>query len=412
VGLRYGDSVRAYGLGIILILIALGLVWRVAREPTTRAVCSATIAGVLSVQCLYQNIFLLAGICSGAVLVGFRQRGWRQAARLAVIGGMAAISLVPYRGSYLKAQESIDTSYTPVDVQRLVETVTATLATPSAVMLWLWVVFLALGIGSVAWGLRHRRTPTAGDRVDLALFSLTTILAAVPLQGALLVLSSFHINPWHYVVSMALVAACLDAIFAATVRRPEARLSLALIVLGAAALVVAEIGPHLRVRHTNVDLIAARLASVAAPGDLIVVSPWVTGITFHRYYRGAAAWTTLPPLDDVRVHRHDLLKQAMRDPDPIRSVLDRVADTLKADGRVWLVLQHSTLARRGEPPPPPPVPHPVWRWHSGLHIVSWEWRVWHYVANHAANAELVAVPTAGPVSPLEDMKLVRAGGLQ
>ena len=70
-------------------------------------------------------------------------------------------------------------------------------------------------------------------------------------------------------------------------------------------------------RQTNIDLIAAQLREQAGPNDLILVYPWYCGITFNRYYHGAAPWTTLPALSDPRIHRYDLLKEklAARRPD-------------------------------------------------------------------------------------------------
>lgn len=412
VGLRYGDSVRAYGLGIILVLVASGLMWRVARGPAPRAVALALAAAVASVQCLYQNAFLLAGLCAGAIAVAARHRRWRHALLPVGIGAVAAVSLLPYRELYRKAQLAIDTSYFPVSVGHIAQTVTATLATPSPLMLWLWLGFLAVGGGLAAWRIRHLAPAAGDDREDLACFALTAMLVAIPLQGIFLKLSGFSINPWHYVVLLAFTAACLDAILAVTLRHPSARLALALLVLLAGAFLTPDIGRHLRVRHTSVDLIAAQLSRVAAAGDLIVVGQWGTGITFRHYYHGAAVWTTLPPMDNVRVHRHDLLKQAMYEADPIRPVLVRLADTLRADRRVWLVLERPILDRRGEPPPPPRVPHPVWRWNSGLHIQIWAQQVWYYVLTRATDIQQIGVPTEDPVSPFEDMVLVRAAGFR
>jgi len=55
VAIRYGDSIRAYGLATLLVLLTFGLIWKVVESPSTWRVISAGFAAVLMVQCLLQN---------------------------------------------------------------------------------------------------------------------------------------------------------------------------------------------------------------------------------------------------------------------------------------------------------------------------------------------------------------------
>jgi hypothetical protein len=86
-----------------------------------------------------------------------------------------------------------------------------------------------------------------------------------------------------------------------------------------------------------VDLIAATLSSEVAPNDYVIVHPFYCGVTFKRYYKGAAPWTTLPPVEDYTLQRWDLLKAKMQTKDPIAPVIDRITSTLQSGNRVWLV---------------------------------------------------------------------------
>ena len=52
VALRFVDSVRAYGLGILLMLITFNLFWRLALQPTARRALLAALFATLSVQTL------------------------------------------------------------------------------------------------------------------------------------------------------------------------------------------------------------------------------------------------------------------------------------------------------------------------------------------------------------------------
>lgn len=97
--IRYGDSSRAYGLGIILILLTLLSFWRLVRRPTSlnlRLVGVATLFALLSVQCLYYNSVLLLAIASGAIAVAATRREWRTVCVILGIGFVAALSLLPY----------------------------------------------------------------------------------------------------------------------------------------------------------------------------------------------------------------------------------------------------------------------------------------------------------------------------
>jgi hypothetical protein len=90
---------------------------------------------------------------------------------------------------------------------------------------------------------------------------------------------------------------------------------------------------------TNVDLIAAKISGEVAPNDFLIVHPWYCGVTFKRYYKGAAPWTTLPPLEDYTLQRWDLFqaKRKMQTKDAIAPVLERIVLTLQSGNRLWFV---------------------------------------------------------------------------
>ncbi len=96
--------------------------------------------------------------------------------------------------------------------------------------------------------------------------------------------------------------------------------------------------------------------------DLVVVHPWYFGLTYGYYYRGAAKWTTLPPLADYRFHRYDLLKEELATTNAIAPVLTQLEAVLRAGHRVWIVGNISA------PPSGAPVPA-IRRW---LLMVLWD----------------------------------------
>ena len=75
---RFDSPVR---VGMVLIVATTGLLWK-RRIALREAFLGAGILAVLSVQCMYQNAFLLLGICAAGVTVSLwarirRRRGGR-----------------------------------------------------------------------------------------------------------------------------------------------------------------------------------------------------------------------------------------------------------------------------------------------------------------------------------------------
>jgi hypothetical protein len=166
-------------------------------------------------------------------------------------------------------------------------------------------------------------------------------------------------------------------------------------------------------RLTNVDLLARRLTAEAAPGDFIIVAPWYCGITFDRYYKGSAAWSTLPPLKDHSLHRYDLLRAQLQNRDAIQPVLGQIAATLRAGNKVW-VAGHMIIFRAGTPPPDslPPAPLPGSGWGDAPYHRTWLAQVSCYLGEHSCQLDRVYSSVAGEVNPNEDLDLVQASGWQ
>jgi hypothetical protein len=161
---------------------------------------------------------------------------------------------------------------------------------------WVWV---ALWIGAVATAVcvLFRRREGLPDRVrSLILFAGTSLVLGTAGYAFFLKLAALPTQSWHYVPLMAFSAICLDAMFFALWRwAGPAAIILAAVTISTTFLFEL---PAVRCRQTNVDLIAARLSTEVASNDYVIIYPWYCGVTFQRYYKASAAWTTLPPLED------------------------------------------------------------------------------------------------------------------
>ena len=115
----FGDSLRAHGLGSLLILLtALATVWFLQNNSWRRAAVWAVLA-ILSVQTLFQNAIFVAAICVGAWAVCARQKNLRAALQVLCVGTIAAISLLPYLNNFISLNAGGSSLRTGVEPGRL-----------------------------------------------------------------------------------------------------------------------------------------------------------------------------------------------------------------------------------------------------------------------------------------------------
>src|SRR6266496_3180411 len=102
---RAGDSLRAYGLGSALGVLALAVIWRLTCRPNLAAFSCAVAVTVLSVQSLYQNAFFVFAACSGGFVLCALERRWRDSLPVLAVGAAAAVSLLPYIPLIIRAKD-------------------------------------------------------------------------------------------------------------------------------------------------------------------------------------------------------------------------------------------------------------------------------------------------------------------
>ena len=188
--IRYGDSTRAYGLGIVLILLTLRSFWRLVDSPSTapsKRILSAGVLALLSVQCLYYNSVLLFAIAAGAMAVAFRQRAWRSIGIILGIGMLAAASLLPYLPMIRRMREWTFMVAYPADYSWLWQRAGEVMGSPRPVLVWIWTALFAACVALTALALvRFRRregsAPAKGSQQEIpaaVLFGGVTLVVGV-----------------------------------------------------------------------------------------------------------------------------------------------------------------------------------------------------------------------------------------
>lgn len=405
----FGDSLRAYGLGSLIVILTVAAACLLLENPTWTRTAIFSALAILCVQAMYQNALFIAAICFGAWTVCARQRDWRTALKILIAAVVSAASLLPYLPhifSLPAAAKSLRIGYQP---NRIQANFSSALGFPVELYVWVWIFFFLAVVAVALIALRAGAAEPAKkiEPKNFPLFAGITLLVAVAAFEGFLRFASVSTETWYFIPLMALAAVCFE-IGIPRSRRLNAIISTFAVVTVLVAIVFARNQVHSRL--TNVDSLAQRLNTEAGPDDFIVVSPWYCGISFNRYFKGAAAWETLPPLEDHSIHRYDLVWQYMETPGALQPVFKKISATLQSGHRVWF-LTSTFIPRPGDPLPadPPPPPLENFGWSDWPYNVIWSEQVAQFLSNHSRQfTEVMA--TNRDVVPPENLMLEMAGG--
>ena len=404
---RFGDSMRAYGCGALLLLLAMGAIWRLVQKPTIPRTILAGVASIFSVQCLYQNLVLLFAVCAGGVAVAIRRRAWKTAFITTGIWVVSASLLLPYIGSMHRLRSWNVLLKYPIGLEWIFNKFSQAIGGSGTFIVWLWFVLMGCAI-MVGIHRGFQRVPDSGEQqADKALFMGVGLIVGTVAYVAFLMVLGYQTEPWYYISVMALLAVSFDvAIYLLVSSSSTLRLIRLVFVVVVAIAISNGVWAAAGIRQTNIDLICSRLEAMASRDDLIVVNPWMLGITFDRYYKGSTPWSTLPDIQDHKVHRYDLFKEKMMDSEPITPLLSRISQTLHGGHRVWLVGGLHFFFPGDSPGNLPLAPRATSGWLASPYYLVWSQQAAYWVMRQTQGYTIVPVPVPGPVNPYENQILV------
>jgi len=387
------DYLRAYGLGSLLILLALAALCFLLEKPTWKRTAILAVTAVLSVQALYQNAVFFAAIGVGGWVVCWLRKDKSCTLKILAAALAAMISLLPYLGPLQNWQQA--TTIRPgFSFKAALDNLCTVLGFPVSQYIWLWAALggtvMVLGVAAL---FRGRAALLPAERglapIERRALAATVLLSSVAGYYVFLHLAALITSPWYFVPLLVLAAASFDLGLSPTDLPGPWRLAAASLLVGTAGLSVAFAVRDLNCRFSNMDLVADRLAAKVEPQDYVVVTPWYFGISFHRYYHGGAAWDSLPPVADHSGYRFDLVPATA--PDLARAmqpVYDRATIALKSGHRVWVVGWMS-------------VPAPGHRAAS---------ETGRFLAEHSGSFAAVDLKIQGQTSDYENVSLLEADG--
>ncbi len=371
--IRYGDSLRAYGAGILTGTLMFGSLWNLTRRITPWSVVVAVLSSLLAVHSVYNNAVFLFAVCMGGVAVMWMRRSRAGVILYLAVGALCVLSLLPYLSTFRLMRGWIELFRYDLGPGWFLGKWKDALEMSGSWTPLLWTLTFLAGLAIVIVMLRRERgtchperergiwlggwcekgqsEPATGEglpphRRDVAIFCGTTLLIGTLAYWLFLEFLSYETEPWYYLTLMTLIASSIDPLFGLVSARK--RMVLALCVALIAGISVRGVRRSVRTPQTNIDLIAAKVTREASARDLVFLFPWQYGVTFQRYYRGAALWQTIPPIATHKVHRYDQFKAMVSDPRALARFLEETDRKLEAGGRIWIV-SSTGLLENSEP---------------------------------------------------------------
>lgn len=404
---RWSTTLRGYGLGAALMVLVYVAVWMVVCDARPRRVVFMALAALAAVHTVFYNAMLYAAVGLAGMVVCIRRRQWRRAGAIGAVGAGAALTMLPYVALARRRTVWDDVMFADVDIGQVVDAGIFTLDLAHRGFAFGWIAIVVLVAVASMW-------PGRGDddsgRRDLSIYAGVSLILGVVLVGLFFSVLDYPVWAAYFMIAIVFVAICMDSLTARWRAARWAPVAAAALLLLASVLCASSTRRFARSRLTNIDMLARGLTELVTADDLIVVHHWSTGVSFARYYRGAAPWQTVPPLADHRVHRYDQVKAAMQQSDPLAPLLARVGRVLQSGGRVWVV-RRDMMTRYSEPPPvlAPAGAHGQ-RMYPYLH--NWQARLDDMLLRRARSLRRLDSPHGRPVVRLELLHVAMAEGFK
>ena len=400
--LLWGTSLRGYGIGCVFLVLTIGLTTKAICQPTMRTAIAATVVAIGSVQFMINAIPLIAAVAAAAIFAFAIGKQFRFAAIVFACGAVCALSFVPYLHSYLGADWNIVLKY-PTDFTSLWEKFQAALQDHSVFSAILWCVAVPLIIITAVWRWLFLHREKSAD-AQIILFLVVATVFSIVAYYAFLKILSYATRPWYYLPLLCAIAAAIDLTAGILSRAQWFRIARLIIAIAALLFLPLKLWNVARERLTDIDILAHKLEKDAAQNDLIVLNPWHFAPSFYRYYHGSTPWITVPTMGEHRVHRYDLMKAKMIEPDPLADVRAAIQQTLQSGRRVWIV----GGARPLDPNMPRlgPAPNPYFGWAG--YMSYWSMEIGSFLSEHT-NGEVVVEPMSD-VNDGENVPLLVAEG--
>lgn len=211
-------------MGVLLALAMLAAIWQMVERLTLRRLVFAIAASVLAVHALYQNALILLAVCASAGLIAAIRRDAKLAAALGVVGGVCALSLMPYIGVIKRASEWNQATAVRVDLERIWMVLQRALSASGGWMPWLWGAAIISAAAAALISVFRRERSESRRGAQLSVFLLATVITATLAYYVFLKFTKFPTEEWYYLLWMAIAAVPADALLTSSRGSSAARI--------------------------------------------------------------------------------------------------------------------------------------------------------------------------------------------
>ncbi len=402
----YGNTLRPYGIGVLLMIWMVYSIWEVVQTPVWNKTLKAGIASILAVNCVYYNWLIIFSVYFGALAVIVRNRSFKTIGALIIIGilTLASLSMHFIRLPQLMEMTRIWKKGTNMEqiINKYVEAVSAS----GSLMIWVWFFLFIFTLIYFTYYLFRDVKQKKHEKNDLMLFMGISTGVSVVCYLLFLANLSYNMESWYFMTIMGFLAISFEiALYGAFKDKKIARVIKFALTGIIAVWMFVIVWPQAQTRMTNIDLLSTKLEYSADKNDLIIVDNCWPSITFARYYSGKTPWMTIPEINDNRFYRMDLFENKMMEQRPLQNIINNIAMTLRSGNKVWMVGQFNYL-KKGEVPGSLPSPPLIKSgWYSGPYHYIWSRQLSYFIQSNAKIIKEITIPVSGPVSKYEKLPL-------
>lgn len=403
----FGDSLRAHGIGLLLMVGMFISIWRVVENANVGRILTATVVSSAAAFASYYNCLLLLSLCLAGMTTVFVNGRRRLLLVLPGVGLAAAVVLFGIYGRQIAASSAWrDLQRMPLSELAPFTRWLTMLQEAGTLAPWFWgAMVLVAAVGLIAeWRNPQDIEPLRSRTKTLFLGGCLVIAPLV--YGAFLLVVQFVTGAWYFLMLTAFLGLCLDHALAHAIDCDTGSRWVRLLVIGGLfGVTVPALQSQVNLRMTNVDLAAQRLEQIATPDDLIIVNSWWLAIPFDRYYHGPTPWTTVPEVSEHKVMRYDLIKQRMTEENPTASAFAKIEQTLRSGNRVFVVGSLVLLPKTEPRPMLPPAPQAPTGWQEHPYLNQWTIQLTDLTSEHSTVRNMLPIPTSGPIRSQEEVDL-------
>ncbi len=413
----YGDSARAYGFGSLTGLVAFGFLWRYFDQPSWKRFAISSAASIFAAQSLYYNCIVIGAACAGGLALAWRRRDRNLAWQAPLAGVPAALTLLPYFQVFHRAGEwNILVQIDKFEFTNFWGKLTTAVGLAGGWFIWIWTALFIFALFVLPMALlRQPLLKTSPREKETIVFGVSALFAGTLSYYLFLKMLRYPTQPWYYLSLLAFIAVAIDAVAGASFRGEIARKVRLTACLVIAVIALPTASRNVAMRMSNIDLIAEKLKTRAGSGDLVLFYPWFLQLTYERYQSSTAEFATIPLMPPSPLHRYDIIKKLMEEPDqtkPVAPLAAKIETCLKGGHRIYLVGGDCPFMPLDRDPiilSPAPLPPPI-EWSDELYSFAWGTQIMRVFQLHGVRSDNWPPVTDEFVNPLENPSVVEIAG--